>query len=104
MYFYLEISVNTFILNLVWNRCLEVSVGATPGGKKASEDAVNPSVRAGSPRSRGGSDLSPGGRLSTPPTGRVGHRRQFFRRGHRGLTCGAGVTRSWCRGVSNGAT
>ena len=70
---------------------------------KVSEDVVNPSVGADPPRSRGGSDPSPGGRLSTHPARGVGHRRQFFRRGHRGLMCGAGVAQTWCRGGSGGA-
>ena len=61
---------------------------------KASEDAVNPSVRANPPHFRGESDPSPRGRLSTPPARRVGHRRQLFRWGHRGLMCGASVARS----------
>jgi len=69
----------------------------------ASEYAVNPSVGADPPLSREESDLSPGGRVSSPPARRVEHRQQFFRRGHRGLMCGAGVARSWCRGGSGGA-
>ena len=69
----------------------------------ASEYAVNPSVGADPPLSREESDLSPGGRVSTPPARRVEHWQQFFRRGHRGLMCGAGVARSWCRGESGGA-
>ena len=44
---------------------------------KASEDAVKPSGGADPPRFRGGSDLSPGGRLSTTPARGVGHRRKF---------------------------
>ena len=36
-------------------------------------------------------DPSPGGRLFKAPARRGGHRRPFFRRGHRGLLCGAGV-------------
>ena len=48
------------------------------------------------------SDPSPGGHLFKAPARRVGHR-PFFRRGHRGLMCGAGVARSWCRGGSGGA-
>ena len=39
--------------------------------------------------------------LSTLPARRVGHR--FFRRGYRGVMCGAGVARSCCRGGSGGA-
>ena len=69
---------------------------------KVSEDVVNPSVGADPPRSRGGSDPSPGGCLSTSPAHRVGHRHQFFQRGHRGLMCGVGVARPWCRGGSGG--
>ena len=45
---YLEIGVNIFTLTVV-RCCLEVSVGATPRVGKASEDAVNPSVRADPP-------------------------------------------------------
>ena len=37
------------------------------------------------------------------PARRAGHRRPFFRRGHRGLMCGASVARLWCRGGSGGA-
>ena len=70
---------------------------------KASGDAVNPFVRADPPRSRGGSDPSPGGRLSPTPARRVGHRWQFIRREHRVLTCGAVVARSWRRGGLGGA-
>ena len=70
---------------------------------KASEDARNTSVRVEPPYSRGGSDPSPGGCLSTAAALRVDHRRQFFRRGYRGLMCGAGVARSWCREGSGGA-
>ena len=53
--------------------------------------------------SRGASDPSPGGRLFEAPARRVGHRRPFFRRGHRGPMCGAGVARSWRSGGSGGA-
>ena len=70
---------------------------------KASEDARNTSVRVEPPYSRGGSDPSPGGCLSTAAALRVDHQRQLFRRGYRGLMCGAGVARSWCRGESGGA-
>ena len=49
------------------------------------------------------SDPSPGGHLFKAPARRVGHRRPFFRRGHRGLMYGAGMARSWCRGGSGGA-
>ena len=56
-----------------------------------------------SPPSRGASDPSPGGRLSTPPARRVGHWRSFFRRGHGGLLCGAGVAPPRGRGRASEA-
>ena len=55
------------------------------------------------PPPRRASDPSPGGRLSTPPARRVGHRRPFFRRGLRGLLCGAGVELPRGRGRPSGA-
>ena len=43
---------------------------------------------------------TPGGQLSKLPARRVWQRRPFFRRGHRGPMCGAGVARSGGRGGS----
>ena len=49
------------------------------------------------------SDPSPRGRLFKGPARRVGHRRPFFRRGLRGLLCGAGVELPRGRGRPSGA-
>lgn len=54
------------------------------------------------PRSRGPSNPSPGRHLSTLPACWVWLRRLFFRRGHRGLLCRAGMSRSRGRGRPGG--
>ena len=69
---HLEIGVDIGTFTVVRRCRLEVSIGATPRVGKASEDAVNPSVRADPPPSRGGSNLSPGGRISTGPAAELG--------------------------------
>ena len=72
-YLYLENSVDICISNLVWKRCLEVSVGRSRVGK-ASEDAVKPSVREDPPRSRRERERSGPGRapLHAPRSSGIG--------------------------------
>ena len=61
------------------------------------------SIFTDSPSPRGANDPSPGGRLFKAPASRVGYRHPFFRRGHRGLLCGAGMEPSRGRGRPSGA-
>ena len=56
-----------------------------------------------SPPPRGASDSSGDGRLFKALARQVGHRRPFFRRGHRGLLCGASVEPPRGRGRPSGA-
>ena len=87
-----EDSVDICIFNVVWKCCLEVSGRDTEWERPPR--CCEPSVCDDPPRSRGGSDPSPGGRPSTPSARRVGNQRQFIRQGRQGLTCRAGVARS----------
>ena len=93
-----------YVLNFVWEFCVEVGVKKTPIRKTPPEMLETTSLPTDPPPPRGASDPSPGGRLSRPPARRVGRRRLFCCPRPRGLLCGAGVARPCVCGCSCSCT